>query len=117
MPNNCLSVLYKHIIQVENVNMVLKVGGTNIPLPLPNKKSGETHAPPPPWPPPPPPPVSYASESPRGRLSGPRRNIAAVSRNFVYDSCYPIVGRKDGNVYLTTQSTHFIYGYNASAIW
>ena len=27
MPNNCLSVLYKHIIQVENKNVVLKVGG------------------------------------------------------------------------------------------
>ena len=46
MPNNCLSVLYKHIIQVENENVGLKVcvwggwgvgggrgGGTNIPLP------------------------------------------------------------------------------------
>ena len=39
MPNNCLSVLYKHIIQVENKNVGLKVcvcggggGGTNIPL-------------------------------------------------------------------------------------
>ena len=42
MPNNYLSLLYKHIIQVENKNMWLKVGGTNIPLPRP--------------PPPPPPP-------------------------------------------------------------
>ena len=25
MPNNCLSVLYKHIIQVENKNVGLKV--------------------------------------------------------------------------------------------
>ena len=55
MPNNCLSVLYKHIIQVENKNVGLKVGG-----PPPN------HAPPPPTippltpPPPPPPPASYA---------------------------------------------------------
>ena len=42
MPNNCLSVLYKHIIQVKNKNVGLKVcvcgggggggGGTNIPL-------------------------------------------------------------------------------------
>ena len=44
MPNNCLSVLYKHIIQVENKNVGLKVwggggGGTNIPL-SPNKKNG-----------------------------------------------------------------------------
>ena len=27
MPNNYLSVLYKHIIQVENKNVELKVGG------------------------------------------------------------------------------------------
>ena len=46
MPNNCLSVLYKHIIQVENKNVGLKVGGTNIPLPPPPpiKKVG-AHAP------------------------------------------------------------------------
>ena len=49
MPNNCLSVLYKHIIQVENKNVGLKVGGggggTNIPLP-PNPKCGRgAHAP------------------------------------------------------------------------
>ena len=46
MPNNYLSVLYKHIIQVENENVGLKVwggGGTNIPLPPPpNQKSGST---------------------------------------------------------------------------
>ena len=54
MPNNCLSVLYKHIIQVENKNVGLKVwgGGTNIPLP-PNQKSGGGGTCPP-WPPPPP---------------------------------------------------------------
>ena len=40
MPNNYLSVLNKHIIQVENKNVGLKVGGTNIPLPPPNQKSG-----------------------------------------------------------------------------
>ena len=47
MLNNYLSVLYKHIIQVENENVGLKVcvcvwgggGGTNIPLPPPNKKN------------------------------------------------------------------------------
>ena len=31
MPNNYLSVLYKHIIQLENKNVGLNVGGTNIP--------------------------------------------------------------------------------------
>ena len=37
MPNNCLSVLYKQIIQVENKNVGLKVGGggTNIPFSTP----------------------------------------------------------------------------------
>ena len=42
MPNNCLSVLYKRIIQVENKNVGLKVwggGGTNIPLPSEVKRS------------------------------------------------------------------------------
>ena len=47
MPNNYLSVLYKHIIQVENQNVGLKVWGggvwANIPLP-PNQKSGGAHA-------------------------------------------------------------------------
>ena len=62
MPNNYLSVLYKHIIQVENKNVGLKVcvgggggGGTNIPLPPPNQKSGGGHMSPLP-------PASYASD-------------------------------------------------------
>ena len=63
MLNNCLSVLYKHIIQVENKNVGLKVcvcvgggGGTNIPLPTPIKicGGGGTY--------PPCPPASYASD-------------------------------------------------------
>ena len=54
MPNYYLSVLYKHIIQVENNNVGLKVGGTNIPLPPQSKKWG-AHAPLAP------PPASYAS--------------------------------------------------------
>ena len=71
MPNYYLSVLYKHIIQVENKNLGLKVGGggTNIPLPPPVKKVGG-HMPP--LPPPPPPPRflrqcnSYTYSGPRG---------------------------------------------------
>ena len=60
MPNNCLSVLYKRIIQVENKNVGLKVGGggTNIPLPPPppiKKVGGGGHMPP--LPPPLPTPV------------------------------------------------------------
>ena len=42
MPNNCLTVLHKHIIQVENKIVGLNVGGggggTNIPLPHPSQK-------------------------------------------------------------------------------
>ena len=60
MPNNYFSVLYKHIIQVENENVELKVGGTNIPLappPPPQYKSGGNVPPCPP----PPSPASYAS--------------------------------------------------------
>ena len=65
MPNNYLSVLYKHIIKVENKNVGLKVcvcvwggggGGTNIPLPT-NQKSGGH------MPPLPPPPTSYANDT------------------------------------------------------
>ena len=50
MPNNCLSLLYKRIIQVENKNVGLKVGGGG---------AQTYHCPPikkvPPPPPPPPP--------------------------------------------------------------
>ena len=48
MPNNYLSVLYKHIIQVENKNVGLKVGGGHkhtIPPPPPIIKVGG-HMPP-----------------------------------------------------------------------
>ena len=45
-----LSVLYKRIIQVENKNVRLKVGGTNMPLPppppTPNTKVGGRTCPP-----------------------------------------------------------------------
>ena len=50
MPNNYLSVLYKHIIQVENENVGLKVGGgggTNIPLPPPSPNKKVPPCPPP----------------------------------------------------------------------
>ena len=49
MPNNCLSVLYKHIIQVENKNVGLKVGG--------HKHIFDWGGTCPPCPPPPPPPL------------------------------------------------------------
>ena len=60
MPNNCLSVLYKRIIQVENKNVGLKVGGHKHTIAPPIKKVGGA-CPPIPPPPPPPPPASYAS--------------------------------------------------------
>ena len=54
MPNNYLSVLYKHIIEVENKNVGLKVGGHKHTIaPPPVKKVGGTC--------PPCPPASYAS--------------------------------------------------------
>ena len=59
MPNNCLSVLYKRIIQVENKNVGLKVGGHKHTIAPTHQKSGG-HMPP--LPPPPPPPASYASD-------------------------------------------------------
>ena len=54
MPNYYLSVLYKHIIQVENKNLGLKVGGHKHTIAPPVKKVGG-HMPP--LPPPPPPPL------------------------------------------------------------
>ena len=48
MPNNCLSVLYKHIIQVENKNVGLKVGGGGAQTyhcPPPQSKKWGAHAP------------------------------------------------------------------------
>ena len=45
MSNNSLSVLYKHIIQVENKNVGLKVGGHKHTIAPPIKKVGG-HMPP-----------------------------------------------------------------------
>ena len=50
MPNNYLSVLYKHIIQVEIKNVGLKVSGggggaQTYHCPSPIKKGGGAHAP------------------------------------------------------------------------
>ena len=60
MPNNSLSVLYKHIIQVENKNVGLKVcvwgGAQTYYCPPPQSKKWGAHAPLAPTPPPPPPP-------------------------------------------------------------
>ena len=68
MPNYYLSVLYKHIIQVKNKNVGLKVGGghkhTFAP---PIKKVGGAHAPLAPPPPPLPTPVIYIYISGVGR--------------------------------------------------
>ena len=43
MPNNYLSVLYKHIIQVENKNVGLKVGGHKHTIAPPVKKVGGSY--------------------------------------------------------------------------
>ena len=45
MPNNYLSVLYQHIIQVENKNVGLKVEGHKHTIAPPVKKVGGAHAP------------------------------------------------------------------------
>ena len=47
MPNNYLSVLYQHIIQVENKNVGLKVEGHKHTIAPPSQKSGGggAHAP------------------------------------------------------------------------
>ena len=53
MPNYYLSVLYKHIIQVENKNLGLKVGGGAQTYQCPpSQKSGGAYAPLAPPPPP-----------------------------------------------------------------
>ena len=51
MPNNYLSVLYKHIIQVENKMVGFKVGGDKHTIAPPIKKEGCSCLPPPPPPP------------------------------------------------------------------
>ena len=56
MANNYLSVLNKHIIQVENKNVGLKVGGHKHTIAPPIKNVGGAHAPLAP------PPASYASD-------------------------------------------------------
>ena len=76
MPNNYLSVLYKHIIQVENKNVGLKVcggggGGHKHTIASPIKKLGEAHAPLPP-PPPLPTPVLYLLQQ---NLTGLRESV------------------------------------------
>ena len=58
MPNYYLSVLYKRIIQVENKNVGLKVGGHKHTIAPPQSKKWGAHAPLAP----PPPPASYASD-------------------------------------------------------
>ena len=74
MPNNCLSVLYIHIIQVENNNVGLKVcvcgggggeGGGHKHTIAPNQKSG-VHMPPIA---PTPHPASYASGNVKPQLT------------------------------------------------
>ena len=98
-----MSVLYKHIIQVENRNVGLKVwggggGGTNIPLP-PYQKSGGAHAP---LAPPLPTPVIYIyiyiHTHTQGELLpiGPRTNSTSLG------------ARKEGNV-LFNDALHTFY--------
>ena len=74
MPNNYLSVLYKRIIQVENKNLGLKVGGHKHTIAPQSKKWGGTC---PPCPPPLPTPVRHMvkdhSDSEKGNPLPPHR--------------------------------------------
>ena len=99
MPNNCLSELYKRIIQVENKNVGLKVGGGGAQTYHcpPNQKSGGGHMPPLPPPPPLPTPVHIYI--------------------YIYIYIYREREREREMFYLTTHSKHFIYSYMASDIW
>ena len=75
MPNNYLSVLYKHIIQVENKNVGLKVCGAQIYHCPPIKKwGGGGH-----MPPCPPPPASYASD-----IAYLKRSLYFLDFEFAY---------------------------------
>ena len=62
MPNNYLSVLYKHIIQVENINVGLKVGGGGHKYTPIKKVGGHDPLTPPPPPPPLPTPVHITNK-------------------------------------------------------
>ena len=75
MPNYYLSVLYKHIIQVKNKNVGLKVGGHKHTFAPPIKKVGG-HMPPLP----PPPPASYASGNGVARC----QKVGGAHRHVIY---------------------------------
>ena len=107
-------MLYKHIIQVENKNVWLKVGGggggTNISLPPPPQSKKLPH------PTPPPPPflrqwykVLLSAQACQKRTeNGPAMNPNSTAHRNVCER---------EMFYLTTHTTHFIYGYMASDIW
>ena len=76
MPNYYLSVLYKHIIQVKNKNVGLKVGGAQTYLCPSNQKSGGAHAPP----------ASYASEMYFRLRVINDKNVLSVSLNNSIDA-------------------------------
>ena len=42
--------------------------------------------------------------------------LPTIIEIYLYNDDLSSQGRKEGNVYLTTHSTHFIYGYMASDI-
>ena len=76
MPNNCLSVLYKRIIQVENKNVGLKVGGGGAQTyhcPPQSKKCGGGGTCPPC------PPASYASDL----LASRNHNINSIRSPWI----------------------------------
>ena len=82
MPNNYLSVLYQHIIQVENKNVGLKVEGHKHTIAPPVKKVGG-HMPPLPPPPPPPPPLP----TPVSSNVGLAKSTCLLAQNLI-NNCY-----------------------------
>ena len=51
-----------------------------------------------------------------GSCQSVKRSLEVVASQDRLTSAHPFSGL-DGNVFLTTHSTHFIYGYMASDIW
>ena len=99
MPNYYLSVLYKHIIQVENKNLGLKVGGHKHTIAPPVKKVGGHMPPLPP---------RFLRQCILFTVIWKEGNVLFNDTlNTFYLRLY---GRKE-MFYLTTHSTHFIYGY------
>ena len=85
MPNYYLLVLYKHIIQVENKHLGLKVGGHKHTIAPPSQKSGGGGTCPPCPPPPPPPPPRFLRQCLLIALPNPNQKmIKQINTLFLF---------------------------------